>query len=386
MTLPASGSLSMSQVNTELGNPSTAQLNLNNSSVRTLAGISSGAIAYSNLRGKSGYTSTLYTFAQGTSTFTVPSGMKYAQFVIVAGGGGGGQSDLQSGFKDGGGGGGAGGVAISPKISVTPGSAISITVGAGGSGGYRGQGGNGNNTSVTVNGSTYTVYGGGGGGGSIGGTGQHLQQGQAGGSGGGSNGTNVVSDSAIPGRILFADLVYLVQGGAPTKGSATGWQLFGNIGGGSCDNGLNGGGGGAGTYGNPGGTYSPGIPMQVNPTGGTGINPSDYGFPVSIPNTYVGGGGGAGGSGLSNINDGDFSAYGVYLINVNTYNFRGGGQGGGGDGGIGIIGISGTSYGTAGSPGTSNTGGGGGGAGGGGAGGAGGAGGSGVVYIYGTST
>lgn len=49
----------MSQVNTELGYSSTATISLNDSAVRTLAGVSSGAISMSNLQGKSN-TTTLY--------------------------------------------------------------------------------------------------------------------------------------------------------------------------------------------------------------------------------------------------------------------------------------------------------------------------------------
>ena len=57
MTLPSSpNSISMSQVNTELGRASTAQISLNETAVRTLAGRSSGAIGMGDLRGKSSYT------------------------------------------------------------------------------------------------------------------------------------------------------------------------------------------------------------------------------------------------------------------------------------------------------------------------------------------
>ena len=43
----------MSQVNTELGRSSTATISLNESAVRTLAGVPSGTISMNNLRGKS---------------------------------------------------------------------------------------------------------------------------------------------------------------------------------------------------------------------------------------------------------------------------------------------------------------------------------------------
>lgn len=52
MTLPT-GTISMSQVNTELGRPSTQSINLNDSAVRTLAGRPSGTISMNDLRGKS---------------------------------------------------------------------------------------------------------------------------------------------------------------------------------------------------------------------------------------------------------------------------------------------------------------------------------------------
>jgi hypothetical protein len=54
MTLPASGAISMSNINTELGRTSSASINLNDSTVRGLAGKPSGAISLSDFYGKSG--------------------------------------------------------------------------------------------------------------------------------------------------------------------------------------------------------------------------------------------------------------------------------------------------------------------------------------------
>src|SRR5690606_17187083 len=53
MALPSSGVISLSQVNVELGKAATAAITMNDSAVRTLAGVSSGAISMSNLHGKS---------------------------------------------------------------------------------------------------------------------------------------------------------------------------------------------------------------------------------------------------------------------------------------------------------------------------------------------
>ncbi len=53
MALPASGAISLNQVNVELGNAGTASINMNSAAVRGLFGVASGAISMSNGYGKS---------------------------------------------------------------------------------------------------------------------------------------------------------------------------------------------------------------------------------------------------------------------------------------------------------------------------------------------
>jgi hypothetical protein len=58
MTLQSSGAISLANVNVELGRSSTTNISLNESAVRTLAGVASGTISLSNLYGKSAITFT----------------------------------------------------------------------------------------------------------------------------------------------------------------------------------------------------------------------------------------------------------------------------------------------------------------------------------------
>lgn len=73
MTLPGSGIIYMSQVNTELQRSATAPLGLNDSGVRFLTGQSSGYVDMNSLHGKSYYvdTQTLYqgVYADKINTF-----------------------------------------------------------------------------------------------------------------------------------------------------------------------------------------------------------------------------------------------------------------------------------------------------------------------------
>lgn len=74
MALPTSGAISMSQVNTELGKAADAAVSMNDTDVRTLAGVSSGAISMSNLHGKSSLQPPTVTLASSTAYATDDGG------------------------------------------------------------------------------------------------------------------------------------------------------------------------------------------------------------------------------------------------------------------------------------------------------------------------
>lgn len=76
MTLPASGSISLSQVNVELSRSATASINMNESAVRTLFGKPSGTISMSDGRGKSNAVLKTVFFTSGTGSWTVPAGFQ----------------------------------------------------------------------------------------------------------------------------------------------------------------------------------------------------------------------------------------------------------------------------------------------------------------------
>ena len=69
MTLPSSGALSASQIDTEIGRASNAAISLDESVVRGLAGVASGAISFSNFYGKT-YVTATYTPAAGSYSAT----------------------------------------------------------------------------------------------------------------------------------------------------------------------------------------------------------------------------------------------------------------------------------------------------------------------------
>ena len=171
MALPTSpDSISLNQVNTELGINSTNTISLNDAAVRTLAGVggSGTTISMSDLRGKSNAQTYTFAYTGGNQTFTVPSG-KTSMVVKLWGAGGG------AGFLSYGGGGGF----AQSTVSVSGGQAYTIAVGGGGAGWNNGSAngfpdaygtsnigtaGGGGSTSVTGNGAAIYAPGGGGGG------------------------------------------------------------------------------------------------------------------------------------------------------------------------------------------------------------------------------
>jgi hypothetical protein len=71
MTLQSSGTISLSQVNTELGIAATTAISLNQANVRTLAGVPSGTIGMANLYGKSNNFTFNYTISGNVQNFNL---------------------------------------------------------------------------------------------------------------------------------------------------------------------------------------------------------------------------------------------------------------------------------------------------------------------------
>jgi hypothetical protein len=227
MVLPSTGSISMSQVNTEIqAATSTTQIDFNNSVVRSITGTSSSSA-----------------LILPTNFYGASYGPTAVDYLVVAGGGG-----AESG-------GGGGGGMISGSMSVSGGSTYNTGVGGG-----AGQGGQGGGSSLTNAGSTT--------GGGFGGRGQ--EGGSPGGSGGGGGYGNGGrgGGGSIPGQ-------------GNNGGSGTCFPGQGCYGGGG--GGKNGGGTGANYYPNPprpggaGAAWSDGITYSGGGAGGN--NASNVGSP-----------------------------------------------------------------------------------------------------------
>lgn len=213
----------------------------------TIGGATGGTITESG-----GYR--IHTFTVN-GTFTASSDGN-VEYLVVAGGGGGGQ-----GYQAGGGG--AGGYRTG-TLAITAGTAIAVTVGAGGAGGPSSSGltsNKGSNGADSVF-ATITAAGGGGGASYWNGDVGSNSRGLDGGSGGGAGNTSAGADAGGSG----------IAGQGYAGGSAPGYAspYCGGGGGGAGGAGANG--GGAGAYG----------------TGGAGVTSSISGASVG----YAGGGGG----------------------------------------------------------------------------------------------
>lgn len=281
MTLPVSGPISLNNVNVELGLSGTATIGMNDSAVRTLFGVSSGAISMSDGYGKSNAFSftissnqtnaNLRTLAvaagwnqasavvatinagviissnsTGTPALTVsgsfPGGVSLTNNGTIVGMGGNGGAGAGNWPSGAGSAGGAGGTALSVSTAL---SVVNNGTVAGGGGG----GGGGASGSLNLGCCGYIRLGGGGGGG-----GRSSNAANSSGGAGGAGG--------IPGN----------AGGSGTystaaSGGAGGYWNSNNIGG------AGGAGGGWGTAGSTGGNYGPlpscGYP-QIGPYSGGG--------------------------------------------------------------------------------------------------------------------
>lgn len=83
MTLPASGVITMGDVNTELGYSATAAISLNDTAVRTLFGIASGAISLNDGYGKSNYKGSVAYLNWSGSLNNTPAAFKWGTLIGV---------------------------------------------------------------------------------------------------------------------------------------------------------------------------------------------------------------------------------------------------------------------------------------------------------------
>ena len=272
MALPASGAISLNQVNVELGLSGTTTISMNQASVRTLFGVPSGAISMSNGYGKANQFSFTITSNQANAnlrTLALAAGWPGTAKVVATINGGvyvyststgsagltingsfpGGVSLVNNGFIVGMGGdggfatntgtpvaGSAGGLALSVGVGVTI--TNNGTIGGGGGGG-----GGGNTVLYQYGEEIY--YGGGGGGGRSGLS--NSSGGPSGGFYGGSAGGAGTNSSAGTGGsgFLYAGPNYTGGYG----GNGGNWGTAGNSGGAGGQGGNGATGGGAYSYG-----------------------------------------------------------------------------------------------------------------------------------------
>lgn len=315
MTLPSNTTISMSQINSELGKGANAVISLNDSDVRTLLGKPSGQISMSDGWGK-------YVGPPVPPTFT---------YLICAGGGGGG---MHFNSAVGGGGGGGGGVIERSSSTymgtIVKGSSLTIVIGSGGQAATQSgivathatQGGN--TTLSSSNGGSEYVVGGGCGASYLYNNGYLISPATAyGGSGGGGTITAKVEHFGTSDIWIWAGGYYIGQGYA---GSNAYYYYSGSTIT-SAGAGAGGGGGGPGPdpqyfiHGAPGLSSSISGFADVYAPGGRArsqTNASNGGGGAVIGTKYgAGGGGGFNNSGYSNATNG---RDGVVIISYpNTY-------------------------------------------------------------------
>jgi len=191
-----------------------------------------------------------------SGTWTCPSGVYSAKFLVVgAGGGGGGTSQLVTEYSQGGGGG--GGAVKEIDLNVTPGTSYTITIGAKGTGGAAATAGGNGGFSEILNGATSLIkcYGGAGGDGVALGASIVATVTQTRGSGGGAGNNGAINRAAGGGGGANFSLGFTPTASTPTNGEGGAGRLSSNTGvasiqatGGPGVNGYGAGGGGGFVY------------------------------------------------------------------------------------------------------------------------------------------
>jgi hypothetical protein len=270
MTLPASGDISLSQVNAEIGANSTATISMGDSAVRTLFQTLSGDItmnaghgqnpriqwvgltqAYPPVISSVGTDQLIQFYGNSANGSVTPANTVTVRILVVGGGSGG---DFRYGV--GGGGGGGGGVYDNSSVVLQAGVTYGITIGKGGSGSgpdlAAGSGGttvfSGGSINISIPGGLPSGYS----------SGRNAGQGQGGGANGGTLPDGPAPYPPPQSNITGGGVYYGGGGGAGgnTGGTANGWG--GGNGGSSFQQGspavnFGAGGGGGGYY--TGGTY-----------------------------------------------------------------------------------------------------------------------------------